>query len=215
MKQALMVWGGWEGHEPEACVQRFLPVLTAAGYEVEVAHSLRVFADRNLMQCQDLVVPCWTMGSLSQEEEHGLLDAVRLGTGIAGWHGGMGDAFRDSTAYQFMVGGQFVEHPGGVIDYTVRITRPDDPIMAGLQDFSVNTELYYMHIDPSNEVLATAACTGAVYPWIDGVVMPVVWKRAYGAGRVFYSALGHQARDFDTPEAFEIMKRGMLWAAKA
>ena len=214
MNQALIVWGGWEGHEPEACMQRFLPVLTGAGFEVEVANTLAVFADRNLMQSQDLIVPCWTMGHLTEDEERGLLDAVRLGTGIAGWHGGMGDAFRGNTAYQFMVGGQFVEHPGGIIDYTVHISRGDDPVMSGINDFSMHSELYYMHVDPSNRVLATVTCSGGVYPWIEGVVMPTVWKRVYGAGRVFYSALGHEAHDFDVPEAFEIMKRGMLWAAR-
>lgn len=210
-----MVWGGWEGHEPEACVERFVPVLTTSGFEVDVANTLDVFADRNLMQSLDLVVPCWTMGTLTEAQEHGLLDAVRLGTGIAGWHGGMGDAFRNSTAYQFMVGGQFVEHPGGIIDYTVHITQPEDSIVAGVGDFAVHTELYYMHVDPSNEVVATATCSGDVYPWIEGVVMPVVWKRVYGAGRVFYSALGHQARDFDVPEVFEIMQRGMCWASRS
>jgi type 1 glutamine amidotransferase len=215
MKRALLVWGGWEGHEPFQCVERFVPVLTGEGFEVEVVNGLEVFADLDKMHALDLVVPCWTMGELAQEEERGLLDAVRLGTGIAGWHGGMCDAFRNSPAYQFMTGGQWVEHPGGVIDYTVRITRRDDPVVAGLNDFAVRSELYYLHVDPSNEVLATATCPGTVYPWIEGTVMPVAWKRVYGEGRVFYSALGHRAHDFDVPEVFEIMKRGMLWAARA
>ncbi len=214
MKSALMVWGGWDGHEPEQCVQRFVPFLESEGYLVEVSDTLDVFADTDKMNALDLVTPCWTMGQLSPEQEKGLLEAVRGGVGVAGWHGGMGDAFRNNTAYQFMVGGQWVEHPGGIIDYTVHLTMQNDPIMRGLSDFQMRSELYYMHVDPSNEVLATVTAPGEPYPWIAGCVMPAVWKRLYGTGRVFYSALGHAAADFDVPEAFEIMKRGMRWASR-
>lgn len=154
------------------------------------------------------------MGQLTGEEETGLLAAVRAGAGIAGWHGGMGDAFRNNTAYQFMVGGQFVDHPGGKIEYTVTITAPQDPIMDGIQDFKMTSECYYMHVDPSNKVLATTTFTGNHFPWIEGCVMPVVWKRSYGEGRVFYSSLGHEPSDFDVIPCFEIMKRGMLWACR-
>jgi len=214
MKSALMVWGGWDGHEPKQCVDRFVPVLKAEGYHVEVSDSLAVFEDEAKLKALSLIVPCWTMGRISGDQEKGLLNAVRSGVGIAGWHGGMGDSFRDNPGYQFMVGGQWVEHPGGVIDYTVHITKPDDPIMAGLRDFRMHSELYYMHVDPSNTVLATVTAPGTPYPWIEGCIMPAVWKRVYGAGRVFYSALGHVAADFDVPACFEITKRGLLWASR-
>ena len=214
MKKALFVWGGWEGHEPRQCVERLAPLIEAEGYGVEIADSLAVFEDADKMNALNLVCPCWTMGQLSAEQEAGLLAAVKSGVGIAGWHGGMGDAFRDNTSYQFMVGGQWVEHPGGIIDYTVCITRPDDPVMQGLSNFAMHSELYYMHVDPSNEVLAEVTVPGEPYPWIEGCVMPAVWKRRYGQGRVFYSALGHVAADFDVPECTEIIKRGMLWASR-
>ena len=214
MKSALMVWGGWEGHEPRQCVDRFAPFLKDQGFHVEITDSLDAFTDQTKMKAMDLIVPCWTMGEIAPEQEQGLLDAVRNGAGIAGWHGGLCDAFRNSTAYQFMTGGQFVEHPGGIVDYSVNVRKKDDPIMAGLDDFRMHSELYYMHVDPSNDVLATVTAGGEVYPWIDGCVMPAVWKRSYGQGHVFYSALGHVASDFDVPECFEIMKRGLLWAAR-
>ncbi|MFA7691889.1 MAG: ThuA domain-containing protein [Candidatus Hydrogenedentes bacterium] len=214
MKKVLMVWGGWEGHEPAQCTARFVPFLKEQEFEVTLSERLSVFADEEALLTYDLIVPCWTMGVLSEEEERALLNAVARGTGIAGWHGGMGDAFRTNTAFQFMVGGQFVEHPGGIIPYTVHIDRPQDPVMEGIRDFQMRSECYYMHVDPSNEVLAHTVLTGDVYPWIQGCVMPVVWKRPYGAGRVFYSALGHVAADFDVPQCFDIMKRGMLWAAR-
>ncbi len=216
MRSALFVWGGWDGHEPKKCVEIFAPWLEGQGFAVRVSDTLDAYLDRDAMAVLHLVVPVWTMGTITGEQEKGLLDAVRAGTGIAGWHGGMCDSFRNNVEYQFMTGGQWVVHPGGVVDYEVNIVKPDDPITAGLRDFRAHSEQYYMHTDPSNEVLATTTFSGAhggVY-WIKGTVMPVVWKRAYGKGRVFFSSVGHVAKDFDVPEAREIVKRGMLWAAR-
>ncbi|HOZ49493.1 MAG TPA: ThuA domain-containing protein [Candidatus Hydrogenedentes bacterium] len=214
MKSALMVWGGWDGHEPKQCVERLAPVLEAEGFDVEIADTMDVYLDEDKMKSLSLVSPCWTMGEITREQSQGLLGAIRSGVGIAGWHGGMCDAFRNNTEYQFMTGGQWVEHPGGIIDYEVNIVKPADPIVAGLQDFRMHSEQYYLHVDPSNEVLATTVAGEHPYPWIAGCVMPVVWKRRYGAGRVFYSSLGHVAADFDVAECLEIMKRGMVWASR-
>ena len=214
-KKAIMVWGGWEGHEPKQCVDIFAPILEEEGFAVTISDTLDTYKDRDLMAEQDLVVPAWTMGQIEGEQEQGLLAAIDSGVGIAGWHGCMADSFRNNTTYQFMVGGQFVAHPDGIIDYTVNIAAPDDPIVADLDDFQMHSEQYYMHTDPGNEVLATTTLEGRQSaPWVNGTVMPVVWKRAWGAGRVFYSSLGHVARDFDVPEAREIQRRGMIWASR-
>ncbi len=213
-KSALIVWGGWEGHEPKQCADIFAPWLREQGYDVEVVNTLDVYLDAAKMNSLSLIVPIWTMGTITPQQEKGLLDAVANGVGIAGWHGGMGDSFRNNTEYQFMVGGQWVAHPGGVIDYEVNIINHDDPITAGLKDFKMHSEQYYMHVDPGNEVLATTTFSGEYAPWIAGTVMPVVWKRRWGKGRVFYSSLGHVARDFDVPEARIIVQRGMLWASR-
>ncbi len=215
MKKALMVWGGWEGHEPEKCVRLFAPMLEAAGFNVTISDSLDVYLDAGFLAGLDVIVPCWTMGTITKEQESGLLTAVRNGINIAGWHGGMADSFRNNTNYQWMVGGQWVAHPGDIIDYTVNITNYDDPITQGLADFRMHTEQYYLHVDPSNEVLATTTFNTEIAPWVNGCVMPVVWKRMWGHGRVFYSSLGHKAHDFDVPEAREIQRRGILWAAGA
>jgi type 1 glutamine amidotransferase len=213
-KKALMVWGGWDGHEPKQCVDIFAPYLRDQGYEVEIADNLDVYLDNQKMQSQDLIVPVWTMGTITQDQERGLLGAVREGVGIAGWHGGMGDSFRQNTEYQFMVGGQWVAHPGGVIDYEVNIKDHTDPVTAGLPDFKMHSEQYYMHVDPSNYVLATTTFGGVYAPWIAGTVMPVAWKRTWGKGRVFYCSLGHVAKDFNVLEARTIVQRGMLWATR-
>lgn len=213
MREALIVWGGWQGHEPEQCAGIIAGMLEEDGFKVRMETSTKAFADPGLAR-HSLIVPIYTMSKIEKDEAANLSMAVREGVGLAGFHGGMGDAFREAVEYQFMCGGQWVAHPGNIIDYRVNITRPDDPIMQGIQDFDYHSEQYYMHVDPSNEVLATTTFSGEHAPWIDGVVMPVVWKRHHGRGRVFYSSLGHVAQEFDVPEMRTILRRGMLWAAR-
>ena len=214
VKSALMVWGGWPGHEPKQCVDIFAPWLESQGYTVEVSDTLDAYLDTEKLSKLSLIIPVWTQGIITREQEKGLLDAVKGGVGIAGWHGGMGDAFRDNVEYQFMVGGQWVAHPGGVIDYTVNIVDHKDPVTAGLSDFRMHSEQYYMHVDPHVKVLATTTFTGEHAPWIEGATVPVAWKKMYGKGRVFYTSLGHVAADFNVPEAKTIVQRGMLWASR-
>ena len=213
-KRALFVCGGWEGHEPERCARIFAPFLEENGYGVEISHTLDSYLDAEKMRTLDLVVQIWTMGRISEEQERGLIDAVEGGVGLAGWHGGMADSFRESIDYQFMVGGQWVAHPGNIIDYTVNITDHEDPVTSGLRDFQMRSEQYYMHVDPSNRVLATTTFSGEHVPWIEGSTIPVVWKRRWGEGRIFYSSLGHVAKDFEVPEAKTLVERGMLWASR-
>ena len=176
-------------------------------------HGTAVLAQADLTAF-DLIVPMVTMSEIAKEELAALTAAVRAGSGLAGAHGMMCDAFRKETEYQFMTGGQWVAHPGNIIDYTVDITRADDPVMVGISSFAYRSEQYYMHVDPSNEVLATTTFTNDHFEGIGGVVMPVVWKRHYGKGRVFYSSLGHTADEFAVPQMATIFERGMLWAAR-
>lgn len=213
MREALIVWGGWHGHEPEQCAAIVADMLRDEGFQVHLENSTRAFASPRL-STMSLIVPIFTMSKIEKDEVANLSQAVREGTGLAGFHGGMGDAFREAVEYQFMCGGQWVAHPGNIIDYRVNVTRPDDPVMQGIQDFDYHSEQYYMHVDPSNEVLATTTFSGEHAPWIEGVVMPVVWKRRHGQGRVFYSSLGHVAKEFDVPEMRTILRRGMVWAAR-
>lgn len=212
-RTALFVWGGWEGHEPKQCVDIFAPWLKEQGFDVEISNTLDSYLDIEKLKSLDLIVQVFTMASITSEQEKGLLEAVKSGVGLAGWHGGLADSFRQNTEYQFMVGGQWVAHPGGVIDYEVTVSNKKHPITRGLSDFKMHSEQYYMHVDPINNVLATTTFSGQHAPWIKGTVMPVVWTKKYGKGRVFYTSLGHVSKDFDVPEAREIVKRGMLWAA--
>lgn len=212
-KKVLIVYGGWQGHDPKETSHLFAGLLEASGLQVALSESLDSFLDGELMASLDMVVPIYTMSAITREQEAGLLDAVRDGgVNLGGWHGGTADAFRDNTEYQFMVGGQWVAHPGNIIDYRVNVTDDEHPITAGISDFAMRSEQYYMHTDPSNRVLATTTFNGDHAHWIDGTVMPVVWTRRYGKGKVFYCSLGHVIGDFDVPEAREIVRRGLLWA---
>jgi hypothetical protein len=193
-------------------------VLKENGFKVHLENSTKAFSNPALMKLS-LVVPIITMSSVEKQEVASLTAAIESGVGFAGYHGGMCDAFRDSPEYQFICGGQYVAHPGDeskdyYVDYTVNVIKPDDPIMKGIKDFPYRSEQYYMHVDPSNEVLATTTFTGEYGDWLEGVVMPVVWKRRHGKGRVFYSSLGHVSKEFEVPEMKTILTRGLLWAAK-
>ena len=208
-KRALIVWGGWEGHTPKACADLFAPWLERQGFEVDVANSLEVYGDEDRMGGLNLVVPLWTMGEISGEQSAGLLKAVADGVGIAGFHGGMCDSFRTNTDYQWMTGGQWVAHPGGCIPrYEINIIDREHEITAGIDDFELcNTEQYYMHVDPCNHVLATTTFS-------EGCVIPAAWTKMWGNGRVFYASFGHTDKDFEVPQALELVQRGMLWASR-
>jgi type 1 glutamine amidotransferase len=214
-RKALVVRGGWEGHSPVAITDLFLPFLKGQGYQVETSETLAVYADVELLADTDLILQCWTMGEITPEQTKGLTAAVRAGTGFAGWHGGIVDSFRGDVGYHFLTGGQFLMHPDGFVDYTVRLVpeRAGHPVIAGLADFPVHTEHYWVSTDPDIDVLATTA-----FP-VDGerdhpVVMPAVWTRTQGAGKVFVSAIGHKADDFDVPEVRALTERGLLWASR-
>lgn len=216
MTRALVTWGGWEGHEPEKVGPMFAEWLRDDGMEVTLTDSLACFDDAEAVKAYDLIVPVWTMSKIEKQQALNVCAAVAAGTGIAGCHGGMCDAFRENVDWQFMTGAQWVAHPGNDgVDYGVRIVSAD-PLVAGVSDFAVKTEQYYLHVDPAVKV--HAVCD---FPVIEGphsvngpVAMPVVFTKGYGVGRVYYNALGHKADVIGTGPAAELMRRGLIWAAR-
>jgi type 1 glutamine amidotransferase len=214
----LIVWGGWEGHQPEQVAAIFADGLRRRSFKVEVANTLDALRDEEHLRTLDVIAPIWTMGTISSEQLQPLLAAVQAGVGIAGCHGGMCDAFRDAPDYQFMTGGQWVAHPGNDgVTHAIHIVDHDHFITAASQDFSVSTEQYYLHVDPANRVLATTRFPVADGPHVANgpVDMPVVWTKLYGDGRVFYCSLGHHADVVSQPDVLRICMRGLLWAARA
>jgi type 1 glutamine amidotransferase len=207
-----MVRGGWDGHEPVACTDLFGDLLREHGFEVSTAETLDVYRDGDLLAATDLIVQCWTGGRFTAEQERGLVERVSAGAGFAGWHGGVLATGFEAPRYQYMVGGRFVCHPGGFVDHTVHITG-DHAIVDGLENFPIRTEQYYCHVDPALDVLATTTFAGhPEAPETAGTVMPVVWIRRFGRGRVFVSSLGHSPADLMVPQVRTLTGRGLLWA---
>ena len=218
-KRALIIWGGWEGHDPGPVSQLFDSMLREEGYETVVSNSLDAFLEHDLTTF-DLIVPVWTMGEITYEQCMAVWKAVaEHGVGLAGCHGGMCDAFRASTEWQFMTGGQWVAHPGDDgVEYTINICKENPhEITDGLSDFEVCSEQYYLHVDPGVNVLATCDFPHPDHSWVHAgnpCKMPQVWTKSFGKGRVFYNALGHNRAVFDSHEPTELMRRGFLWASR-
>ncbi|WP_340398478.1 ThuA domain-containing protein [Paenibacillus sp. FSL H8-0079] len=216
MSKALIVWGGWDGHEPEQVAAIFERILNEEQFEVEVSNTLESYADAEKLLGLDLIVPLWTMGQIEQELVNNVSAAVQSGVGLAGIHGGMCDAFRNNVDWQFMTGGQWVAHPGNDgVEYMVNMKRGSSPLLDHIEDFQVKSEQYYLHVDPAVEVLATTR-----FPVVTGphaangpVDMPVVWTKRWGAGRVFYNSLGHHADIVDMKPVTEMMRSGFKWTA--
>ena len=213
-RNVLFVYGGWDGHEPLKYKEYMGEWLGSEGANVTFSDSLDIYLDAAVMKNTDLILQIYTMSKITKEQEKGLLQAVKNGAGIAGWHSGLCDAFRANVEYQYMTGGQWVAHPGGVIDYTVRVLETGDELTDGLNDFPMTSEQYYMHVDPNVKVLATTRFGSQIDEWIEGCVIPVAWKKGYGKGRVFYTSLGHNLSHItEVPDAIELLKRGIKWAS--
>ncbi len=218
-KSALIVWGGWDGHEPEKVSNLFGEILEGEGFDVTISNTLDSFANRDLVFAQSLLIPVYTMSEITNEQFEPVREAVaEHGIGMAGCHGGMCDAFRTNTEWQFMTGSQWVSHPGNDgVKYMININSANPhEITAGLSDFEVVSEQYYLHVDPGVNVLATCdfPTPGVEGPHTANLCkMPQIYTKMYGKGRVFYNALGHHADVLEAETPREIMRRGFLWAA--
>lgn len=212
-KKVLIVHGGWDGHQPDLYAKKVHGWLSELGAVVTVSDSLGVYANQALMAEMDLIIQSVTMSTIEAEAFKGLEAAVRNGAGYAGSHGGFCDAYRDNTDYQYMTGAQFVKHPGGIVDFTVNIVDDQDAVTAGVETFSSSSEQYYLHIDPNVKVLATTTFSGEHDAWIEGAVMPVIWKKYHGKGRVFCITLGHDPNEFDQPIPQQLLLNGFRWAS--
>jgi len=214
--KALITWGGWDGHQPDVVAALFKAMLEAEGMAVTVTDSLSCFDDAATLATYDLIVPVWTMSEIGKEQALNACAAVASGVGIAGCHGGMCDAFRTNVDWQFMTGSQWVAHPGNDgVEYRVRMVS-DDPLVAGIGDFEVKTEQYYLHVDPAVTVLAVTDFPVVAGPHSPNgtVAMPIAYTKRWGEGRVYYNALGHKANVIDHGPAREMLRRGMVWAAR-
>lgn len=217
MKKALVVQGGWDGHQPKQVSEIFARVLKEEGFEVEVSDTLESFKDADALKQLSLIVPIWTMGKVDGKYVENVVGAVASGVGLAGCHGGMCDAFRESLMWQWVTGGQFLAHPGNDgTKHTIHMGPVRHEITDGVRDFEVSTEQYYMLVDPGVTVLAYSRFPNAPgdYATTGATNMPVMWVRNWGKGRVFYSSLGHQANVVEAEPHLTMMRRGFRWAAR-
>jgi type 1 glutamine amidotransferase len=229
-KRALVVRGGWDGHQPVETTDSFLPFLREHGYEVRIEDKTAVYADAEYLAGVDVIVQTNTMSTIEDDELRGLIAAVRNGTGLAGWHGGIADSYRNSSDYLQLVGGQFAAHPpralpdelvGDASDNFVRHTveivpeRADHPIVAGISDFELTTEQYWVLSDGYNDVLATTTLAARDFDaWHRPVTCPAIWTRQWGEGRVFVSTPGHDLTVVQDPNVRTVIERGILWASR-
>lgn len=212
--KALIVYGGLDLHEPEQGARIVADMLEEDGFETTVTPDYDALGDPSVNQMA-LVVPVITGGTLDRDRMKVFVDALRGGVGLAGFHHCMATSFREYVEFRYAAGCTWVAHPGNVITYRVDVTRPDDPVMEGIESFDYTSEQYYLHYDPAVDVLATTTFSGEHHPWRRNVVMPVVYKTMFGEGRVFYSSLGHQAHELSIPQTRTILRRGLLWAARS
>lgn len=221
MRRALVVRGGWEGHQPAEATEMFVPFLREHGFAVRVEESTEVYADEAVMADADLIVQCVTMSSITREQVAGLRTAVASGTGFTGWHGGIADSFRESADYLQLVGGQFAAHPGldgeYAVSHEIAFTELGrrHPITGGLADFTLRTEQYWVLTDDLNDVLATTTHPArAGEPWQRAVTVPAIWTREWGAGRIVVCTPGHDLDVLAHPTVRTVIERGILWAAR-
>ncbi len=215
-KTALIVRGGYEDHDPEKIAIVFEKELVSCGFQVEISDTLDAYLDVEKLKSLSLIIPIWTMGNITGEQADGVFQAVGSGVGLAGCHGGMCDAFRDNLWWQYMTGGQFVDHPGGTVEYTVNMKKGSSSITEGIEDFKVMTEQYYLLVDPAVQVLATTYCIprGNANDSNGVVKMPVIWTKRWDKGRVFFNSLGHNVEIVKQEPILTLMRRGFLWASE-
>jgi len=213
MKKALVVWGGLELHEPEAGALIVRDILAGEGFDVNVTGDYTALGGSDVGS-YDLIVPQITGGELDRENSIRFCAAIEAGTGLAAFHHGIATTFPGNARMRFLGGCTFATHPGDVISYRVDPLKTDDPIMQGISSFEHTSEQYFLHVDPSVEVLATTTFSGEHAFWKKDVAVPVVYKSAFGHGRVFYTALGHKPAELEKSEIMTILHRGLLWASR-
>lgn len=216
MADVLYLCGGWPGHSPYEVAEWATSQLVDLGMAVDVIND--PFKLEQDLTHYRLIVIGWTQAhtteSLTAKQEQSLLRAVEEGTGVAGWHG-MAASFRASLPYNLMIGGNCVSHPGGEgveVPYQVSITDMSHPVTEGVNSFRIASEQYYMHVDPTNTVLAETTFSGEHFSWIDGYVMPAAWVRTWGRGRIFYCSVGHYLKDLQDADCSRLVRQGMAWA---
>lgn len=228
-RRALVVRGGWEGHQPVVTTDSVIPFLREQGFEVRIEDGPAVYADPDVLAATDLILQCISLGSITPEQVQGLRSAVAAGTGLAGWHGGIVDSYRDCAEYLQLVGGQFAAHPAlppersgtgraeSLVPHTVHMlpAAAEHPITRGIEDFDLVTEQYWVLIDDYCDVLATTTQAASdTDPWHRPVTSPALWTRRWGSGRIAVLTPGHDLAVLEQQPVRTLVERCLLWVAR-
>ncbi len=200
-----LLFTGGEIHDFKGCGEAIADALSEnEKFEVtKVENDLSVLVAPNL-DPYDLIVFYYTVGKITDAQKNGLLNFVASGKGYVGIHSAA-DSFRECPEYRAMTGGHFVTHPH-YREYQVSVIDSEHPITKGLTEFMVADEQYILDFDPRVDILCSAL-------W-KGEAKPVVWKKDWGKGRVFYLALGHDKKACQQEIFRLLLTRGALWAAE-
>ncbi|XOV81012.1 MAG: ThuA domain-containing protein [Aestuariibacter sp.] len=203
----LLLYGGWEGHLPRKMAEIFRQRFSGQ-YDIKLHSSLDYLLSPEIYEF-DAIIPLWTQGELSPAQESAFSAAISYGLGLIAWHGSA-DAFRCNQQFKMMLGGTFISHPGDKVHYpVVPVTNPQISIV-DMPVFELESEQYYMHVDPSVNWVAETVFTSSNRPW-HKVRMPVSWTKMWGQGRVFYTAIGHDVESFEHDAALKLLGKGIEW----
>ena len=199
--RVLVMGGKTEGfHEFKIMEPIYSKFLGQAGFDVTTTEDRDLFKKSSLEKF-DVVVDYTTGDSLSEEQSTGLLNRIRSGMGFVGVHSAA-DSFHNCRAYERMVGGIFLMHPG-IKPYTFKVLNPNHPVMAGVADFVAPEELYLMETTGHFELLMST--------YWDGFERPVAWVKPYGFGRIFYTALGHGKEQHESAMFQRMVVNAVRW----
>ncbi len=142
-------------------------------------------------------------GELTDALAETLEKFVANGGGLVGVHAATG-SFTDNERYMKLIGAQFEGH-GPVVEFTVRPTDPEHPVVARTDAFRITDELYLMKDHADYETFAVAH-------W-QGQDRPMGYERQVGKGKVLYLGNGHDARATHNPHFQRMLERAVRVAA--
>jgi len=231
--QALIVTGqNTAGHDWHGTTPVLRKLLEDTGrFDVRVTEEFRG-ASAETLAPYDVVILSYYDGRKpelrwGERTDNALLNYVRAGKGLVIYHFALA-AFDGWTEYEKLSAGNWRPnhgHHSARHDYTVTVKDAGHPIMRGLKATfpQTNDELYAnLQWQPAGafHVLATAWDDHSLYKAGEkqpipgpGANEPVLWTVDYGSGRVFITALGHDAAAMKSPGFIATLTRGAEWAA--
>jgi putative membrane-bound dehydrogenase-like protein len=195
--------GDQGSHRPADRFAKVDGVLAARGIDLEYTEDLARLNREDLAKVDVLAVYA-NIVTLPAAAEGAILEFVRGGKGLVPLHCAS-FCFQNSPAWIDLVGAQFQKHGVGV--FRTETVAPEHPVMKGFGGFQSWDETYVhtKHNPRGRTVLEERVEGQHREPW--------TWVRQEGAGRVFYTAWGHDGRTWGHPGFHNLLERGIRFAA--